>query len=221
MILFDLTGNENHPAYQDMEISNGNRQYDFLRSVVLASVQIAGPFLSHALIKALNHHAITCLHISAGDYRPCAVHVGDHDPPEFYRVEGLMDDFVNRVNRYGEAMDPVALAAFVLWRINFIHPFINGNGRTARAACYLVLCVKLGGWLPGETILPELLRRERDAYVVALREVDAAFARGTADLSALHELLERLLREQLQSAGINPAPQQPPPAAPALPAPQP
>ncbi|WP_413916694.1 Fic family protein [Candidatus Skiveiella danica] len=87
-----------------------------------------------------------------------------------------MDDFVNTVNRNWESADPVGLAAYVLWRLNHIHPFINGNGRTARAASYFVLCVKAGQWLPGTTILPELLRRERASYVTALQSADSSLA---------------------------------------------
>jgi Fic family protein len=170
VILFELTGSEQNPVYQELEVSNGNRQYDFLKSIVHAAVAIQRPFLSEHIIKALNFQAITCLHTNAGEYRPCQVVVGNHVPPEHYRVDALMEDFVNVVNRSWESFDPVALAAFVLWRLNFIHPFINGNGRTARAASYFVLCVKIGGWLPGHTILPELIKRDRDAYVEALQK---------------------------------------------------
>ncbi|MBL8221394.1 MAG: Fic family protein, partial [Bryobacterales bacterium] len=31
----------------------------------------------------------------------------------------------------------------VMWRLNWIHPFFGGNGRTARSASYLVLCASL------------------------------------------------------------------------------
>jgi hypothetical protein len=31
---------------------------------------------------------------------------------------------------------PTELAAYGLWRLNWIHPFVEGNGRTARAVCY-------------------------------------------------------------------------------------
>jgi len=128
------------------------------------------PFLSQHVIKALNFQAITCLHTNAGEYRPCPVTVGQHTPPDHYRVPALMDDFVNTVNRWWE-QDAVALATYVLWRINNIHPFINGNGRTARAACYFVLCLKSGGWLRGATILPELIRQNHNEYVIPIRRV--------------------------------------------------
>ncbi|PDS68069.1 Fic family protein [Rhizobium phaseoli] len=198
MILFELTGTENNIVYQKLAIANGNRQYDFLKSIVESSLEIGRPFLSQHVIKALNFQAITCLHTNAGEYRPCPVEVRDYHPPEHYRVGALMDDFVNSVNRNWEASDPVVLASFVLWRLNHIHPFINGNGRTARAACYFVLCLKLSALLPGEKILPELLTENRERYVIALRAVDASLP--NLDLSPLHALLSELLNQQVAEA---------------------
>jgi len=123
--------------------------------------------------------------------------VGEYEPPAHYRVQALMDDFVNEVNRIWDSADAVALAAYVLWKLNFIHPFINGNGRTARAACYFVLCLKAGGWLRGSPILPELIKRNRDEYVQALQAVDASLFAGALDISVLHAFLARLLEQQL------------------------
>lgn len=203
MIVFELVNTENHPVYQALEISNGNRQYDFLRSIVQASLDIGKPFLSQQVIKALNFHAIVCLHTNAGEYRPCPVTVGVHNPPQHHRVPALMDDFVNTVNRSWDQTDPVALATYVLWRVNNIHPFINGNGRTARAACYFVLCVKVGGLLPGTTILPELIRQNHAEYCTALQLAHDSFTAGNLDLTVLHALVARLVAEQLQTAGIN------------------
>ncbi len=112
-----------------------------------------------------------------------------------------MDDFVNQVNRNWDRLDAVVLAAYVLWRLNHIHPFINGNGRTARAACYFVICVKSGGLLAGSPILPELLKHNRTEYVDALRAADDSLKVGPLDFSILHALLVRLLGEQIASAG--------------------
>ncbi|MFM0732361.1 Fic family protein [Paraburkholderia sediminicola] len=200
MIVFELVNqNENDPVYQTLTIQNGGRQYDFLKSIVDTSLALGRPFLSSQVLKALNYHAIACLHAYAGEFRPCQVYVGNHTPPEEYRVQSLMDDFVNMVNRNWETMDYVVLAAWVLWRLNWIHPFVNGNGRTARAACYFVLCVKAGAWLPGSVILPELIRRERARYEQGLQHADAT----GGDITLLHALLSDLLNEQLN--GGNPA----------------
>jgi Fic family protein len=201
VILFDLcSDSEQHPVYQALEVANGRRQYSFLRSVVDSSLATKRPFVSHHLLKALNYHAIACLHTNAGEYRPCDVSVGHHQPPPPWRVDALMDDLVNQVNRNWEGTDAVVLAAFVLWRLNFVHPFINGNGRTARAAAYFVLCVRAGGWLPGATILPELIRANRPAYVAALEHADKVQADGSNDLQPLSDLLSSLLEVQLNGA---------------------
>lgn len=206
MNIFEMVGSEHHPSYQSLEIANGTRQYDFLRSLVAASIEMQRPFLSSEIIKALNFHAITCLHAYAGQYRPCKVTVGGHEPPPHYLVQPLMDDFINSVNRVWEVSDPIALAALVLWRLNFIHPFINGNGRTARAACYYVLCVNNGGWIAGAPILPELIRRDRKEYCDILAAIDASVtSTGNADIKPLYEFLRRLLAEQLGSAAASPA----------------
>lgn len=200
MILYELTGGEDHPQYQALEISNGERHYSFLQSIIAASLAMGRPFISQTIIKAINFHAIACLHTSAGQYRPCPVTVGEYRPPEHYRVPDLMDDFVNTVNRQWENVDAVTLATFVLWRLNGIHPFINGNGRTARAACYYTLCCKLGGLLSGERILPELLRENRAEMVDALKAVDQSAQGGPPKLEPLHAIISRLLNEQLATA---------------------
>ncbi len=207
MILFELLENENHPAYQDLSIDNLERQYDFLRSIINAAIAVDRPMVSTAIIKALNTHAISCLHVKAGEYRPCPVEVGSFKPPEHYRVPELMNTFVNDVNHIWQSTDALALATHVLWRVNHIHPFINGNGRTARALCYYVVCVKSGGLLKGSTTLPELIRQNRDEYVQLLRDSDAAYAARDQDyLVGLHAFVTRLLGEQLQTAAQGGAP---------------
>lgn len=208
MILYEITNSEIHPLYQALEITNGNRQYDFLRSIVYISLGTGRTFLSENIIKALNFHAITCLHTNAGEYRPCSVSVGNYIPPDDYRVPALMADFVNLVNHTWKEADPIWLSAHILWRMNHIHPFINGNGRTARAASYFALCIKAGGWLPGNPILPELIRQNRPEYVAALKHADAAVTSGNSepDLAPLHAMLARLLSEQLASVQAHPNP---------------
>jgi Fic family protein len=199
MNLYELVRDENHPAYQNLSIDNLERQYDFLRSIIDAAIALNRPMISTAIIKALNAHAISCLHVNAGEYRPCPVSVGDYIPPESYLVPSLMDDFVNEVNHFWAQWDTVALAAYVLWRLNSVHPFINGNGRTARALCYFVVCVKAGGLLHGSRTLPELIRQNRGEYVALLKEADATSTQPDF-LKGLHAFLTRLLNEQLESA---------------------
>jgi Fic family protein len=204
VFVFELVNNEAHPAYQRLAVENLDRQYSFLQSIVDVSLMLNQPMLSIEVIKALNYHAISCLHVSAGEFRPCPVQVGAgpgaYHPPAHFQVPPLMQMFTNEVNRNWERMDAVTLASFVLWKLNHIHPFINGNGRTARVVSYFVLCLKSGGWLPGLTLLPERLVANRPEYVNALKAADASLMIGGLDISVLHGMISRLLGEQLTEA---------------------
>jgi Fic family protein len=110
-----------------------------------------------------------------------------------------MEDFTNEVNRGWERADPVSLAVYVYWKINYIHPFINGNGRTARVASYYVLCLRNGGLLEGSPTLPALLKRDKQDCVGALQSAHQAFQNGGMDLQPLHAIFVRLLNEQMAS----------------------
>ncbi|MBC6441392.1 MAG: Fic family protein [Rhodospirillales bacterium] len=201
MIVHDLTHGETHGSYRKLEASNEQRHYDFLRSIVEAALEMDRPLLSQTVLKALNFHAIACLHSNAGMYRPCIVSVGENENfPEPWQLPDLMDDFVNLVNRHWMESNPLSLAAFVLWRLNRIHPFINGNGRTARAACLFVLCLKLGGWMPYSPILPELIRENRTRYVAILKGIDKSESDGDLDLRPLVDFLSGLLQQQVNAA---------------------
>jgi len=64
-----------------------------------------------------------------------------HKPPPHQAVPQLVDECCAYINR--EHQSPLHPAAYALWRINFIHPFDDGNGRVSRALCYLVFAQRL------------------------------------------------------------------------------
>ncbi|MEO0975997.1 MAG: Fic family protein [Pseudomonadota bacterium] len=204
MILYDLTPSEDTPAYRALEVSNLRRQYDFLNSITEASITTGRLYLSSAVIKAFNYHAIVCLHADAGEYRKYQVKAGQLNPDVWLHVQAQMDDLVNSVNRNWETTDPVVLASFALWKICYIHPFRNGNGRTARLTANYILSLKFGGALAGTVSLPELLRRQRgednDPYLTALQAIDASWEAGNLDLTPLVALMTALLIEQAETA---------------------
>ncbi len=109
-----------------------------------------------------------------------------------------MDRFISFIHENWFILSPTQLAAYGIWRLNWIHPFIEGNGRTARATCYYLLCVRSGGLLPGRKIVPERIRDDRQPYYAALRAADHAWSQGNLDISEMEGYLARLLEAQLR-----------------------
>lgn len=69
----------------------------------------------------------------AGRFRTHQVYVGDFVPPRPEEVPHLMVDLVNWLNsEEAWSLHPVEYAAIAHYRLVYIHPFVDGNGRTSR-----------------------------------------------------------------------------------------
>jgi Fic family protein len=85
------------------------------------------------------------------------------------RILGLREWVAEREQRLDEFPPPV-ISGVVHYAITDIHPFANGNGRTARLAASAVLLKH--GYLPGRLFSFEsYYARDREAYLAALRSV--------------------------------------------------
>jgi Fic family protein len=84
-----------------------------------------------------------------------------------------------------------------LWRLNWIHPFDDGNGRTSRISSYVVLMVRSGFILPGTPAIPDQIVLDRSGYFRALDEADTACREDRIDVSGMEELLGNMLAKQL------------------------
>jgi Fic family protein len=60
-------------------------------------------------------------------------------PPDHADVPPLVDDLLAFVQANQDRLDPVILAGLLHKQLAIIHPFIDGNGRTARLAAKLLL----------------------------------------------------------------------------------
>lgn len=149
---------------------------------------------------ALNHVAVVNIAQFGGRFRNEPIYVGDHKPPHYEKAPDLMDKYFAFIHENWDVSHPPVIAAYALWRLNWIHPFVEGNGRTARAACYYILCVRAGSLLPGKRILPERIREDRTPYYAALRSADRAWHEGQLDVTELAEYLARMLEAQLTDA---------------------
>jgi Fic family protein len=174
------------------------RQYDLLANCVEIGLAKGIEAFDKYTLWSLNASAVANIAQFGGRYREQPIYVADHIPPHFDRVPDLMDQCISLVHEnWGIIEHPTYLPAYVLWRMNWIHPFIEGNGRTARAACYYLICLRHGALLPGNKIVPERIREDRSPYYDALRAADQKWNEGQLDVSKLAKYLERLLRDQL------------------------
>lgn len=78
---------------------------------------------------------------NAGKYRDVNVRISGskHFPPEPYLLAKLMEDYFLFYTENKDRLHPIVLAAEMHERLVTIHPFIDGNGRTARLVMNLVL----------------------------------------------------------------------------------
>ena len=189
---------EDPALFHRIQEQNLRRQYALLTDCIEIGIQQGPASFDKYLHWSLNHVAVANLRQLGGRFRQEPIHVGTHSPPHFKDVDVLMDQYISHVQEDWFVSSPTALAAYGLWRLNWIHPFVDGNGRTARAICYFLLCVRTGAVLPGRKIIPERIRETRPHYVHALRTADAAWENGTLDVSVLEEYLASLLGQQLQ-----------------------
>lgn len=192
---------ENPQLYARVEEKNLLRQYDLLTNCIEIGLKKGIDAFDKYTLWSLNSAAVTNIAQHGGRYRNQPIYVGNHIPPHFDQVNDLMDQFISLVHENWDVIDgPTEMAAYALWRMNWIHPFIEGNGRTARAACYYLICMRQGKLLQGTKIVPERIRENREQYYLALRAADKAWEAGHFDVSELSAYLDNLLYAQLNEA---------------------
>lgn len=183
------------------EAANGLRQFDEVVEQIEYWLHPERPFkLRPSAILGLHRKALESISAFAGIYRPAGIAIkgSTHKPPPAHLIPSLVEDLCDYVNANWQK-SALHLAAYVLWRLNWIHPFVDGNGRTARAVSYLVLCIRLGYRLPGTNTIPQQISVDKAPYYEALEIADRSAEGGRIDVSRTQDLLESLLANQLVS----------------------
>lgn len=194
---------EEYPElYHHIQDQNLIRQYDLMTNCSEIGIKQGPIAFDKSMLWALNHVDVANISTFGGRFRQEPIYVGGHKPPHFREVADWMDRFISTVHENWYIWTPTELAAYGLWRLNWIHPFGEGKGRTARAICYYILCVRNGSLLPGRKILPERIREDRAGYEGALQAADAAWENGHLDFTEIEEYLAALVQAQLDDDGI-------------------
>lgn len=184
------------------EARNGLRQFDLGISIVEDALAKGGDYrLRPSVVLALHRIALEGVSAFAGNFRPAGIEIqgSKHTPPGAHLVPEFVEDMCDYVNGNWSISSPVHLAAYVMWRLNWIHPFVDGNGRTSRVLSYVLLCIRLGYRLPGTMTIPEQIERDRNPYFRALDDADEACKAGRLDVSAMESVVESLLAKQLMN----------------------
>ena len=181
-----------------LEARNGLLQFDEVLKLIDQAKN--GFTLRPSTIQRLQRMAIQDIYTCAGNYRtgPVFIKGTTHQPPQAHEVAECTEELCEYVNSNWDHT-ALHLSAYVMWRLNWIHPFAGGNGRTSRAVSYLVLCARLGYRVSGTDTIPEQIVANRQPYYEALDAADAAWAQNIGDVSVMERLLEHALAVQLSS----------------------
>lgn len=194
----DLITDPDEKAAQ--EARNGLRQIDEVTKIVESYTEPDRPFkLRLSVLLHLHRMALEGISSYAGNFRPAGIAIGGsgHTPPGAHMVPGLVEEMCDYVNEHWATASALHLAAYVLWRLNWIHPFTDGNGRTSRAISYLVLCLRIGHPLYGANSVPAQIAQDKTPYYNALEAADAANSGGQINVEQIEKLLDSLLARQL------------------------
>lgn len=153
---------------EHVEVINHQKAIEYVESLLDATMLLTG-------FHVRTMHQLVLAGIdddNAGHYRQVPVRIAGagHTPPDSWELTRLMTDWGDWVN--GEAMTrhPVERAALAHHRLAAIHPFIDGNGRTARLVMNLLLMRE--GYPP--TIIMKANRRQ---YYRVLAQADSGHER--------------------------------------------
>jgi hypothetical protein len=158
---------------------------------------LAGVYRLAAEIRAINAGAINALHSFAAGRERVPGRVRPLGAGWAQTVETL-----HEIDRLAESRSP----AYALWRLVWLHPYSDGNGRTSRALCYALALqadprlreahrARAGGTGRDRLTLPERLERHRSVYVAHMNGLHEAEARGLVEQRALRlEALEAYLQ---------------------------
>jgi Fic family protein len=122
---------------EHFEVINHKAAIEYVQALVSADETVTP-------LHARQVHKLVLTHIddaSAGQYRELPVRItgAAHQPPGSWEVPRLMREWGDWLNGPALALHPIQRAALAHHRLVAIHPFIDGNGRTARLLMNLLL----------------------------------------------------------------------------------
>jgi Fic family protein len=184
-----------------LEIENMDRAMDFIESAVQPSAGI-----SQGIILEVHRRVVEGL-TREGDPTPARFRAMNlrisgsaHEPPDYTQIGSYMDELLAFYQEaHGSQFDLIKVA-MVHHRFAWIHPFRNGNGRTARLLTYATLIERGFDVRQGRILSPSaMIGNDRNEYYRHLAGADTGDDQGILDwcqflLSGLLEDMQRIDR---------------------------
>lgn len=145
------------------------------------------PTFSEHLIRSLHQLVVKKTDEEiAGKYRNTNVFIAgsDHVPPDAIQIPSEMKNLLTWYSKKQKKMHPIELSAIFHHKLVHIHPFIDGNGRTARLVMNILL---LRAGYP----LAVILKNDRKKYYRSLQLADKG------DLSLLARFISQAVERSL------------------------
>ncbi|MEZ4917359.1 MAG: Fic family protein [Chitinophagales bacterium] len=87
-----------------------------------------------------------------------------HTPPDYTELKKLIKDLCTFFNKENATfIHPIVKASIIHFLIGWIHPFVDGNGRTARALFYWYM-LKKGYWLTEFLSISRIIKDSKKQY---------------------------------------------------------
>ncbi|MDZ4228640.1 MAG: Fic family protein [Patescibacteria group bacterium] len=156
---------KNKPLKDHLEAKDHHEALEFLYELLQPRHRVT---VSEKLIREL--HSLVMKKTDedwAGRYRQSNVFITgtDYTPPDASAVPGSMAQLINWFGKTRRRLHPIELAARFHHQLVFVHPFLDGNGRTARLIMNVVLMRK--GYP-----LAIILKNDRKKYYQVLQQAD-------------------------------------------------
>ncbi len=187
-------------AQAEAEARNGLLQFDLGLRMIRDAIAKGDEFKFRiSMIQALHREALSGISAYAGNWRPAGISIEGsvHQPAPAHLVPEEVEALCDYLNNNWTSRSAVHLSAYTMWKLNWIHPFTDGNGRTSRVFSYVVLSIKLGWELNGTKTIPDEIVDNQNPYFEALEKADESLRKGIVDVSAMEELVGNLLARQL------------------------
>ena len=153
------------PLRDHLEAKDHHQALEYLHELIDSGKQQS---LSEKLIRSLHELVVRETDQEwAGSYRTSNVVIGgsDHTPPDAIEVPGLMRDLIDWLSDQRKILPIIELAALFHHKLVYIHPFFDGNGRTARLMMNVLL-------LQQGYPLVVILKNDRRKYYRVLDQAD-------------------------------------------------